>query len=420
MFRSASIDEATRGVRDQEEDGVWLDDRGRSEQLAAQRTFVVRPRVASAADGPEREGEQRQRRARGRQARRAGEAFADEDKSDDGGWNAACNVTARGLLPEKGPAMIRKASAQWKGSLKDGKGTVSTASGVLDATQYSFATRFEDGKGTNPEELIAAAHAGCFSMALSGQLGAAGMTADRIDTKATLKMEKLEQGFTVTSIHLDVTAAIPGGDAEAFAKAAKNAKENCPISRLLDTKDHDGREAGELKAFAWALIAGPGDGSSAQASEVGDALPALLTGGECARGRGPRAARRGARSSRRPEADADVAAVAERLAATRAAATEARLGDARDDPSGAARDLEVAAPAERRRALVHQRGAPACRSPPRLLDGGVTAMRGELHESLRLRRQGALAPDGALRALGVNRVEAQASVRRTSSPSRAR
>src|SRR4249920_1195777 len=98
--------------------------------------------------------------------------------------------------------MKRKASAEWKGGLKDGKGTISTDSGVLASTQYSFSTRFEEGKGTNPEELIAAAHAGCFSMALSGQLGTAGMTAEAIDTKASLTLEKLEAGFTVTEVHL--------------------------------------------------------------------------------------------------------------------------------------------------------------------------------------------------------------------------
>lgn len=132
--------------------------------------------------------------------------------------------------------MIRKASAQWKGGLKDGKGTVSTDSGALKQTQYSFSTRFEDAPGTNPEELIAAAHAGCFSMALSGQLGAAGITAESIDTAATLTMEKLEPGWTVTAIHLDVKVKSPGADAEAFQKAAQNAKTGCPISRLLNTK----------------------------------------------------------------------------------------------------------------------------------------------------------------------------------------
>src|SRR5450432_52659 len=105
--------------------------------------------------------------------------------------------------------MKRNASAVWQGDLKQGKGTVSTASGVLSGTQYSFATRFENGAGTNPEELIAAAHAGCFSMALSGQLGAAGMTAESIDTKAALTLEKTDAGFTITAIHLDVTVKIP-------------------------------------------------------------------------------------------------------------------------------------------------------------------------------------------------------------------
>jgi osmotically inducible protein OsmC len=130
--------------------------------------------------------------------------------------------------------MQRKASAQWQGDLKTGKGTVSTSSGVLSKTSYSFSTRFEDGVGTNPEELIAAAHAGCFSMALSGQLGA-GMVAESINTTATLTMEKLDVGWTVTKIHLDVQAKIPGGDASAFDAAANRAKSGCPISRLLNT-----------------------------------------------------------------------------------------------------------------------------------------------------------------------------------------
>lgn len=132
--------------------------------------------------------------------------------------------------------MQRTATAQWKGGLKDGKGTVSTQSGVLSQTQYSFSTRFENGIGTNPEELIAAAHAGCFSMALSAQLGNANMTAQGIDTKAALTFEKTDAGFTVTSIHLDVKAKIPGGNKAAFDKAAEEAKKNCPISRLLNTK----------------------------------------------------------------------------------------------------------------------------------------------------------------------------------------
>jgi lipoyl-dependent peroxiredoxin len=129
--------------------------------------------------------------------------------------------------------MQRKASAQWQGDLKTGKGNISTESGVLSKTQYSFSTRFENGVGTNPEELIAAAHAGCFSMALSGQLGGAGMTAESIETTATVTMEKLDVGFTVTKVHLDVHAKIPGADAAAFEAAANRAKEGCPISRLL-------------------------------------------------------------------------------------------------------------------------------------------------------------------------------------------
>ncbi len=132
--------------------------------------------------------------------------------------------------------MQRKASAVWQGNLKSGKGTISTASGALSNTQYSFSTRFEDGVGTNPEELIAAAHAGCFSMALSAQLAEAGLTADRIDTTATVTMEKNAVGFEVTASHLDVTARIPNATAEAFETAANNAKSGCPISRLLNAK----------------------------------------------------------------------------------------------------------------------------------------------------------------------------------------
>ena len=132
--------------------------------------------------------------------------------------------------------MKRKASARWQGGLKDGKGTISTASGVLSDTQYSFSTRFEEGVGTNPEELIAAAHAGCFTMALSGQLGNAGLTAESLDTTATVTMEKLDAGWTVNKIHLDVTAKVPGADEQAFQTAANNAKAGCPISRLLNAE----------------------------------------------------------------------------------------------------------------------------------------------------------------------------------------
>jgi lipoyl-dependent peroxiredoxin len=129
--------------------------------------------------------------------------------------------------------MQRKGSAVWQGGLRDGKGAVSTESGVLSDTQYSFAIRFEDGKGTNPEELIAAAHAGCFSMALSKQLEDAGMRADEIRTNAVVTLEKTDAGFTITKVHLDVTARVPGGDAAAFETAANNAKAGCPVSRLL-------------------------------------------------------------------------------------------------------------------------------------------------------------------------------------------
>lgn len=129
--------------------------------------------------------------------------------------------------------MQRKGSAVWKGGLKDGKGTVSTQSGALKDLQYSFSTRFENGVGTNPEELIAAAHAGCFSMALSAQLGEAGMTAESIETTATVTLEKTDAGFTVTKSHLDTTVRIPGADKAKFETAANNAKAGCPISRLL-------------------------------------------------------------------------------------------------------------------------------------------------------------------------------------------
>jgi len=129
--------------------------------------------------------------------------------------------------------MLRKASAVWNGSLKEGKGKISTESKVLSNAQYSFSTRFEDGIGTNPEELIAAAHAGCFSMALSAQLGNAGITPESIETTAAVTLEKTDAGFTVTKVHLDVAAKIPGANQAAFDTAAQNAKAGCPISRLL-------------------------------------------------------------------------------------------------------------------------------------------------------------------------------------------
>jgi osmotically inducible protein OsmC len=129
--------------------------------------------------------------------------------------------------------MVRKASAVWNGSLKEGKGTISTESGVLANTPYSFSTRFENARGTNPEELIAAAHAGCFTMALSAQLGNAGIKPESLETTASVTFEKLDAGFTVTKIHLETKARIPGADKAAFDKAAQDAKTGCPISRLL-------------------------------------------------------------------------------------------------------------------------------------------------------------------------------------------
>ncbi|HEY5913975.1 MAG TPA: OsmC family protein [Verrucomicrobiae bacterium] len=131
--------------------------------------------------------------------------------------------------------MKRKASAEWHGSLKDGNGNTSTQSGVLTQTQYSFGTRFESGIGTNPEELVAAAHAACFSMALSAQLGNAGLIPEKIATTATVTFENRDQGWTVTESHLEVSATVPGATPETFAKLAQDAKTGCPVSRLLNT-----------------------------------------------------------------------------------------------------------------------------------------------------------------------------------------
>lgn len=129
--------------------------------------------------------------------------------------------------------MKRKASAVWRGDLKGGKGNISTESGVLKETQYSFGTRFENGSGTNPEELVAAAHAGCFSMAFSAELGKAGITPESIHTTVTITLENTDAGWTVTQSHLDVTAKIPGVDQAKFTVAANAAKAGCPISRML-------------------------------------------------------------------------------------------------------------------------------------------------------------------------------------------
>jgi len=130
--------------------------------------------------------------------------------------------------------MKRKASARWQGTGKEGGGTLSTQSGVLNDTPYSFVARFGDGKGTNPEELIAAGHAGCFTMALSFMLNGAGFTADALDTEATLTLDQVNGNWTVTGIHLMTRARVPGIDAAKFAELASNAKANCPISRLLN------------------------------------------------------------------------------------------------------------------------------------------------------------------------------------------
>ena len=129
--------------------------------------------------------------------------------------------------------MQRKATAVWQGGLKDGKGAISTDSGVLKQTQYSFGTRFENGVGTNPEELLAAAHAGCFTMALSAQLGNAGMTATKLETTCTITLEKLADGFAITKSHLDLAATIPGADRAKFDAAVSNAEKGCPVSKLF-------------------------------------------------------------------------------------------------------------------------------------------------------------------------------------------
>jgi lipoyl-dependent peroxiredoxin len=129
--------------------------------------------------------------------------------------------------------MERTASAVWNGSLKEGRGTITTQSGVLSDAPYSFVTRFENGKGTNPEELIAAAHAGCFTMALSAQLGTMNFTPQSLRTSAKLTLEKLDAGWTISKIHLDVSARVPGISASAFESAAASAKASCPVSRLL-------------------------------------------------------------------------------------------------------------------------------------------------------------------------------------------
>ncbi len=131
-------------------------------------------------------------------------------------------------------SMKRRATAEWKDGLKDGRGSISTESGVLSHTQYSFKTRFEHGEGTNPEELIAAAHAGCFTMALSAQLEKAGLTVGQLNTEATVTIEKTDDGFAIPAIHLSVTARVPNATQALFDKAALEAKIGCPVSKLFN------------------------------------------------------------------------------------------------------------------------------------------------------------------------------------------
>lgn len=132
--------------------------------------------------------------------------------------------------------MVKKAWAVWQGGIKDGGGTISTETGVLNAAPYGFKSRFEGGKGTNPEELIGAAHAGCFSMALSLMLGQAGLAAEKIETHASISLEKVGDGFEITASHLDVVARIPGATAAQFAEIAGKAKAGCPVSKLMKAR----------------------------------------------------------------------------------------------------------------------------------------------------------------------------------------
>jgi osmotically inducible protein OsmC len=132
--------------------------------------------------------------------------------------------------------MKKSASVVWQGSIKEGQGLISTQTGVLKDAPYGFKSRFEDGPGTNPEELLGAAHAACFSMALSLMLGQNGLTPERIETKAEISLEKVGEGFEITASHLTVTAKVPGTDATTFAKIAAQAKEGCPVSKVLKAK----------------------------------------------------------------------------------------------------------------------------------------------------------------------------------------
>lgn len=133
-------------------------------------------------------------------------------------------------------SIVKKASATWAGDLKTGNGTISTESGILDAAQFGFTKRFEGEPGTNPEELIGAAHAGCFSMALSNELGSHDIVADKIETSADITLEKKDNGFTVTKSHLIVHISAPDAAEKSIKAAANSAKENCPISKLLNAE----------------------------------------------------------------------------------------------------------------------------------------------------------------------------------------
>jgi len=132
--------------------------------------------------------------------------------------------------------MIKKASVVWKGGIKDGGGTISTETGVLKNAPYGFKSRFENGPGTNPEELLGAAHAACFSMALSLMLGEAGLTPETIETQAAVTLEKVAEGFAITASHLEVSVKIPGADPAKFQEIAAKAKAGCPVSKVLNAK----------------------------------------------------------------------------------------------------------------------------------------------------------------------------------------
>jgi len=133
-------------------------------------------------------------------------------------------------------SIVKKASAHWEGDLKSGIGSISTETGVLREAPYGFKARFEGGKGTNPEELIGAAHAGCFSMALSMILGGENLTADSIDTTADVTLDQVDGGFAITAVHLTLKAKVPGATQEQFERLTKAAKEGCPVSKVLNAK----------------------------------------------------------------------------------------------------------------------------------------------------------------------------------------